>query len=358
MRILLVHNFYRIEGGEETYVRSLYSLLAKNGHEVRLFKKDNKQIGAFAKEFFRIAVGLFRNTGVEKQLASEIDKFKPDIVHFNNIFPLIGPGAYRVCKSRGVPVVQTVHSIRYMFPYLYQEGGLTRYFYSLSVAFHRLLGSFAKIDTYIFPSKFARDFYLKRDALQRQKVVVIPNFASGNPKRGRKGKYFVYAGLISRGKGVQTILDAFTALPKEKLVVIGDTANSSLPRLYLKYPNIIFTGKIPNSRVYDYLSGAKALICASVSPEVFPTVILEAYSCGVGVIAPRWGVYKEMVKEGNTGFFFKKGNTNDLTRVVKTVSGNKNSYRHSALKEYTAKYTPERYWLAINKVYRRLTGHG
>ena len=358
MKVLLVHNFYRVEGGEETYVRSLHSLLVKNGHEVRLFKRDNKQTSTSLKGLFRIGMGLFRNTGVVTQLASEIDKYKPDIVHFNNAFPLIGPGAYRVCKRKGIPVVQTVHSIRYMFPYLYKEGGLTRYLYSLSVFFHRLLGSFAKVDTYIFPSKFARDFYLRRGAVQKQKAVVIPNFASGNPKRRGNGKYFVYAGLISRGKGVQTILDAFTALPEEKLVVIGDTANSPVPRLYLKYPNISFIGKVPNSQVYSYLSGAKALICASVSPEVFPTVILEAFSCGVGVIAPKWGVYKEMVQEGKTGVFFKKGNRNDLIRAVKRLSGEENSFRGNTLKEYAARYTPERYYSTIGKAYRRLIGYG
>lgn len=355
MRILLVHDFYRVQGGEETYVRSLTSLLIKNGHRVKLFAKDNKRIGRSIKELLAITTGLFRNPKIEKQLASEIERFKPDIVHFNNIFPLIGPGAYRVCQKKGVPVVQTVHSLRYLSPFLYPERPLTGFFYTLAVMFHRLSGSFKVVDAYLFPSRFAQGYYLKRKAVSKRKARVIPNFALGSRQRKQKGRYFVYVGLLTEGKGIGIILDAFSGLPEEKLVVVGETAKNRLPRAYARYPNIVFAGRVPNREVYRYLSGAHALICASIFPEVFPTVILEAFSCGVPAIVPDQGVYKEMVRKGKTGLFYKKGDSDDLKKAVKKISRNPQGYRKDTLNEYARKYTPDKYYQALISLYEELT---
>ena len=44
MRVLLVHNFYQIPGGEDRVVREELSLLAKHGVDVDLFSVSNEEI--------------------------------------------------------------------------------------------------------------------------------------------------------------------------------------------------------------------------------------------------------------------------------------------------------------------------
>lgn len=38
-KILIVHNYYQIPGGEDTVVENEYKLLKENGHEVILYTK-------------------------------------------------------------------------------------------------------------------------------------------------------------------------------------------------------------------------------------------------------------------------------------------------------------------------------
>ena len=43
-RILLVHNYYKIPGGEDTVVNNEKRLLEENGHSVFLYTRSNKEI--------------------------------------------------------------------------------------------------------------------------------------------------------------------------------------------------------------------------------------------------------------------------------------------------------------------------
>ena len=41
-------------------------------------------------------------------------RFKPDVAHVHNVFPLITPAVYWALKREGVPVIQIVHNFRFM----------------------------------------------------------------------------------------------------------------------------------------------------------------------------------------------------------------------------------------------------
>ena len=43
-KILIVHNYYQIPGGEDTVVANEKKLLEDNGHEVILYTRDNSEI--------------------------------------------------------------------------------------------------------------------------------------------------------------------------------------------------------------------------------------------------------------------------------------------------------------------------
>ena len=113
MRILLCHNNYRFQGGEDAVVSSEAELLRSKGHEVFVYSRSNKEIDSlniFQK--IRLLFNLYYSKKTYCEMKSLIDEFKPDVAHFHNIFFMITPSAYFACKDSGVPIVQSLHNFR------------------------------------------------------------------------------------------------------------------------------------------------------------------------------------------------------------------------------------------------------
>ena len=55
---------------------------------------------------------LISSRVIERELASLIDKEKPDVCHVHNTFPIITPVVYSVCQKKELPVVQTLHNYK------------------------------------------------------------------------------------------------------------------------------------------------------------------------------------------------------------------------------------------------------
>ena len=49
LRILIVHNYYQIPGGEDTVVANEKKLLEDHGHEVTLYTRSNDELKSMAK---------------------------------------------------------------------------------------------------------------------------------------------------------------------------------------------------------------------------------------------------------------------------------------------------------------------
>jgi glycosyltransferase involved in cell wall biosynthesis len=115
MRVLLVHNFYQIPGGEDSIVREELSLLAQHGVDVELFSVSNTNIkgplGAITAAF-QVVYNPFARRALSKKLA----EFQPDVVHIHNFFPLLSPSVFDACQDAGVPSVLTLHNFRILCP--------------------------------------------------------------------------------------------------------------------------------------------------------------------------------------------------------------------------------------------------
>ncbi len=386
MKILLVHNLYRDYGGEETYLFSLADLLKKKGHKVQIWTKDNKEIDTSISAKVKVGLGLFWNLNTTRELSAIIKKFKPNIVHFNNIFPLITPTAYHVCKKFNLPIVQTVHNFRYLFPksILFRRGSVCelcldrRFFYpaifhpcynqslgytflfSLSHALHdSIFNSFNLVDRFIFPSKFSKNYYLKNSKLNREKARVVSNFVrvDANTKLGKKSDYFLYVGRFSPEKGIIQLLEIFSRNPDKKLKVIGDGPLRKQVINYSKNKNIEVHNFMQRKKVLGFMKKALFLIIPSVCLEVLPNVLLESYSAATAVIVPKVGVFKDVVLDAKTGFFYQSGNLNDLDKSINNLYVRKDlvlKMGKKAHKLYLEKYSPDRYYQELMGIYRKL----
>ena len=67
------------------------------------------------------------------------------------------------------------------------------------------------------------------------------------------------------------------------------------------------------------MNGFDVLIHASVRPEPFGRVILEAFACEIPVVAAAAGGVLELVRDGETGLLFKPGDVLAMADQVRKI---------------------------------------
>ena len=113
MKALLIHNFYQSSSpsGEDVVFRNETQLLKTNGINVVTFEKYNDTITKNTNGITS-ALNTIWSKNTYNELKALIQKEKPDIAHFHNIWYLISPSAFYACKDAGIPVIQTLHNFR------------------------------------------------------------------------------------------------------------------------------------------------------------------------------------------------------------------------------------------------------
>lgn len=345
MKILVIHNRYQHAGGEDEVFAAESRLLRDAGHEVHEYVRTNDDIvlgGPPAR------VGLALDTVWARQeqrtLRQTIDHVAPDVAHFHNTFPLISPAAYYTCRAAGVPVVQTLHNYRLLCPSAnhYRNNGVCEdcttsglhhavrhacYRGSRSATgavtamlmFHRGIGTWTRaVDVYIALSEFARGRFIA-GGLPADKVVVKPNFVDTDPGlRDRAGDGALFVGRFWPEKGVGTLLQAWNRLSDPiRLDLLGDgPQRAQLEQLAPSNNTVCFHGRVPRATTLAAMKRAQFLVFPSEWFEGLPMTIVEAFACGLPVIASRLGTMGEVVEERRTGLLFTPGDAADLAAKV------------------------------------------
>jgi len=86
---------------------------------------------------------------------------------------------------------------------------------------------------------------------------------------------------------------------------------------------------------------------------------LEAFACGLPVIASRLGAMAEIVEDGRTGLLFRPGDPEDLAAKVEWAWSHPKELREmgsEARKEYERKYTAEQNYRRLMEIYQKAIG--
>jgi glycosyltransferase involved in cell wall biosynthesis len=112
---LLSHNRYRRAGGEERHVALLDQGLREAGVDVRCYERCSPErpsaVGRVA-----LATGMTYRPSAARLLGYVLSEWRPDVVHFHNLLPLLTPAALREAKRSGAAVVLTLHNYRFACP--------------------------------------------------------------------------------------------------------------------------------------------------------------------------------------------------------------------------------------------------
>lgn len=390
-RILQVHNFYQIPGGEDVVVRNEKRLLEEHGHKVYTYYRSNAEL----KEGGRLgklcvpftAIYSFKTVREVKKLIKE---YQIDIVHVHNTLTMVSPSVFYAAFSCHVPIVQTLHNFRMLCPAgsffrdnviceecvqgglkcavkhkCYRNSKLQSFVSAAVLKVHRVLGTYRKVN-FICLTEFNRNKLLALgDIVDAKKIFIKPNFtfAEGIEPSNvpEQEEYYLFAGRVEALKGVDIAIKAFEQIPDRKLYIAGTGPMMDEMQAYVKehnIQNVKFLGYLQKEDMTEKFYHAKAVIMTSQCYEAFAMTIAEAYSYGVPVIAGRVGNMEGMVQEGVTGVKFTYNSSNDLAEKVKEFEKlDRVTLKENAREFYQERLRPEDNYQKLMEIYESISAN-
>jgi len=385
MKILYIYNLYQQSGGENQWVESEPELMKARGHTIVSYRRDNREILNFSA--WQKAALLWKASWSERsyrKVRQLIRRERPEVAHVYNTLALVTPSVYYACREEGVPVVQTLYNYRLVCPAgtLLRNGRICEECIAHSLArsvrhacyrgsrvqsaaaawtlyAHRRRGTWRNcIDAYLVPTEFMRR-KLVEGGLPADKIVVKPNFHEPDPGlRQQSDGSALYIGRLAVEKGVRTLAAAWEHLPHPPLLrVIGDgplreelehAAERSQGRIEI-------LGHRSHEETIEYLKKAAFVLLPSEWYEGFPHVILEAFACGVPVVASRIGTLADVIRDGETGLLFQPGQPQDLVAKVGWLAEHDSEARRIGLngrRAYQMEYTGDRNYERLLAIYQ------
>ncbi len=149
---------------------------------------------------------------------------------------------------------------------------------------------------------------------RRESVVIYPPVdVEAFKLHEKKEDFYLTASRMVPYKKIDLIVEAFSAMPNKKLIVIGD--GPDFEKIKAKAgTNVILMGYQPFEVLRDHMQRARAFVFAA--EEDFGIAPVEAQACGTPVIAFGKGGALETVENGVSGLFF---DTQDIESLCKAV---------------------------------------
>lgn len=388
MKILVVHNYYRLSGGEDTVVEREVNLLRRFGQEVETYFRNNSEMDDWS--LGRKALLPLESTwsgSASREIENRIQSFRPDIVHFHNTQFLVSQSAYHVCRKLGVPVIQTLHNPRLLCPAgtcvyqgqtcedckgrrlaipgivrgCYRNSRITTAMVAATQMVHGLLRSGSLVSRYICSTETYRQKFIEA-GLPPSSLAVKPHFVDPDPLPSsvcKAGAYALYVGRLEDVKGVPTLLEAWrNHLGDLPLVLRGvgpleERVQAQLP--YLKNATLL-KDRMTTEQLNSLMAEAKLLVWPSHGLyETFGLVAAEALCCGTPVIGSDTGVAQEMIADGENGLLFRAGDPEDLARKVRWAWNNPGwlqSASEAARKTFEARFTAHKNYQQLLTIYQ------
>ena len=316
MRVLLLHNRYRVEGGEERSVQLQLRALENARIEHRLLERRSADAGRA-----EAALAMLRG-GASEDVAAAVQDLRADVVHAHNIQPLIGPRGLAAAREAGARVVLHLHNARLFcaigvaardggpcfrcrgrntFPGLalncrasLPEAAV----YAAALAAHQPV-VFESVSRFATPSHWAAG-QLALLGVPAERLDVLPHYlpaselASGSA--AHQGRYALAAGRLSPEKGFDTAIEA-AAQAAVPLWIAGDgpAAADLAAQARERGAPVEMLGRVPRSEMSGLLEDAAMLVLSSRCHEFSPFSVLEAMGAGVPVIATRSGGVPELI---------------------------------------------------------------
>jgi glycosyltransferase involved in cell wall biosynthesis len=375
----VVHRFWPNLAGTEVYTLSLAQALA-HSHNVLVYYRDHASrlpglqavddtvaglpvrrvslnLAGLKHNRYRQFISSYHNPEIEGDFAQTLDRFQPDIVHFQHLMYL-SARLVEIARRRNIPVVITLHDfwfkcnnallLRYSGEICHDNEGFRacadcatgqrRRPAALRWLMARILRerdqllrqALRRAQVVIAPSQFLKDQFVGDGYLPDTAIQVVENGIDTTgvlPHRERsqgEAVRFAYIGSIAPHKGVHILVQAFNQVQgRAHLEVYGDLeANPGYVaelRQKMTHPAISLQGWLTRQDVWRVLSEIDMLVTPSLWYENSPVIIQEAFAAGVPVIGSDLGGVAEKVQDGVNGLLFPTGDGPALRMTLQRV---------------------------------------
>ena len=150
-----------------------------------------------------------------------------------------------------------------------------------------------------------------------------------------KEDFYLTASRMVSYKRIDVIVDAFSAMPDKKLVVIGD--GPEMKKIKSKAgKNVEILGYQAFASLKSYMQRAKAFIFAA--EEDFGIIVVEAMACGTPVIALNKGVASETLSDNNTGVLFNHQSPESVKEAVLKYESIQDKFDPSIIRAHSMQF--------------------
>lgn len=349
-RCLLVHNRYRrVEpSGENVVFDAEAAELASRGHEVEVWSVSSDEIADYgALQRLGLPFRAIWSGESADELRTAVRKFRPDVVHLHNTFPLITSSVIPMLRREGIPTVATVHNYRLACAggSLYRNGrvchdcvgkvqwrGVVHRCYRgsalatapIAVGNALSMRHWNRLDAILALSSEQRSL-LVAAGLDPERVLVKPNFVRDfgvTAQIERSG--VVYVGRLADTKGLPTIIAAWRELAARgrsiPLQIIGDgPLREEVIKLSDENDDVQFMGRIERDAVIETVRSSTAVLLPSSWEETFGLTVVEAMCVGTPVIATSHGSFTDIVTDGHDGLLVPPDDVSSLVQAVERL---------------------------------------
>jgi len=403
VRILEISPYNFVHGGSDRYFLTVSKLLEEAGHKVhKLCKQDDRNLPSEDAPFFvkgidpakgRIddALRMFYNRDAARKLDALLDTHAIDIAHLHIYYGHFSGSILNVLKKRGIPSVQTIHDYKVACPistfnrhgnicedcrtgrfwkalrHRCNRGSAMRSALSMSEAYLTdALGAKTAVNRYIAVCTFQAQRLIAH-GLPENRLSVLYNFVDPDDfpavNRTDPPNSIVYFGRIEKSKGVDTLMDAFLAIPHAERQGIhlrfaggGGYADGLQERIAMTQdPSVEFLGFLDgteSSAIFD------SAICTVLTPTVYENCsmsVLESLSRGVAVIGSHMGGLPEIIRDNVDGWIVPPGDEEALSGTLRKILGNRDRAIKMGLegrRKIVADFNPERHCDALIEHFR------
>jgi glycosyltransferase involved in cell wall biosynthesis len=316
-RVLLLHNRYRIEGGEERSVALQQRALADAGITQGLLERRSAELGRA-----RAAAALLRGGSGEDEVADAVHQLGAQVVHVHNMQPGFGPRGLAVAKAAGAGTVLHLHNARLFcaigvaardgrpcfrchhrntLPGLAlncRESLPEAATYAAALALHQPL-ALRSADRFVTPSRWAAG-QLAKLGVPAERLDVLPHYLPAEElapdSRAHQGRYLLAAVRLAPEKGVDLAIEA-AARARVPLWIAGEGPSAAEAQALAARVDapVRFLGRVPREEMPALLRGAAGVVLSSRFHEFSPFSVLEAMGAGLPVVATRSGGVPELI---------------------------------------------------------------
>ena len=297
MNILLISPTSGGIGGIAQHVDGLSQFLTDIGHQVDVISSANT-----------LTIPIKRLKNPSFMLSSFLKtKFKKnkDIVHAHHI---VGALAMKNVSCKKILSIHGIYSKN-----IAQLYGKTTS--NISKKYEKIALNFA--DAITVNSKEGYNYYTEMGF----NVVQIPNAINLNliPKKSTKQfeNQIIFAGRLSKEKGVEVILETATQLPDNYHLLIAGSGplEEKVRNLAAKKTNVHYLGYQSKPNVLSLIQSSDLLIQPSLE-EGMSSTLLEAMGCGTCILASNIEGISEIVENEKTGVLVEPNNSDELLNKI------------------------------------------